>query len=109
MATVNASLSNATFYNVERFDVVQGEKFSLLLTDSDNIIVDFSVTNDPVLDIQSDVVNSQEVTASKVGRSRIIYLDKDDKKVKELIINVVESISDPAVSLDLSVGEEESK
>lgn len=107
MAKINATLSNATFYDVNVFDVLKGEKFTLSLLETQGGSEWFS-NNDPVLDIDK-TGEEADVTAKSVGSSRIMIFDTEGVKIKELNIRVVDAIVPQAVSLGLAAGEPELK
>lgn len=107
MAKINATLSNATFYDVNVFDVLKGEKFTLSLLETQGVSEWFS-NNDPVLDIDR-IGEEAEVTAKSVGSSKILIFDGVGVKIKELNIRVVDAIVPQAVSLGLTAGEPELK
>lgn len=106
MATVDARLSNATFYDVTRFDVVKGEVFSLSLIDwpAESRWVS---ENDPVLQIVHEPGNEGKITAKELGVSTIWFFEKtafgeQPKVIKELLITVVAEIVQPVSDLGLS-------
>lgn len=97
---VDARLSNATFYDVTRFDIIQGEAFSLDLVEFDGPTSWFS-NNDQVLEILQ-TGNRAEVKASELGTSWVWIFDDANAKIKELIITVVAAIVPPVSDLGLS-------
>lgn len=109
MATIDVRLKNATFYDVNKMDVVKGEEFSFTLTDPDGKIVDFTSTNDPVLESVKNGLADADVVAKNLGTSRIIFIDTDDVKQKVLTVTVVEKIAEPAVTLGLTAEQPELK
>ena len=106
MAKFNVKFSIATVYDVNRFDVVKGEKFSLHLTDT-TAATDWFSNNDPVLSMRVDNYDA-EVTASNVGESKIRVFD-GTSIVKELVINVVEKIAEMANNLNPQASTPENK
>lgn len=86
---VDISLKNARIYNVDKVDIVVGEKFIL---DTDLTIPSkwFS-DNDPVLSLAVGDI-SVEGTADKVGTSTILIMDENFQILKTLKFNVVEAI-----------------
>lgn len=97
---VDARLSNATFYDVARFDIMKGEAFSLDLVEFEGTTSWFS-NNDQVLEILQ-TGNQAEVEALELGTSWIWIFDSSNVKVKELIITVVAAIEQPVSDLGLS-------
>lgn len=97
---VDARLSNATFYDVTRFDIMQGEPFSLDLVEFDGTTSWFS-NNDQVLEI-IQTSNQAEVKALELGTSWVWIFDDDNVKIKELIITVVTAIVQPVSDLGIS-------
>lgn len=96
---VDVSFSNAKVYNIERFDVVIGQKFSLF-TDSAEPIKWFS-DNDPVLAISANGMNA-DIEATGLGESIIFIMDAAFTVIKKLTIKVVSAILEPAATLGLS-------
>lgn len=100
---VDVIFSNARVYNIDRFDVLKGETFSLL-TDRDEVSVWFS-NNDPVLNITvKDDGKSAEIKATETGDSMILIMDSLFFVVKKISILVVDSI-DQAANLNVTGGE----
>jgi hypothetical protein len=106
METVDLSLDIAYVEDVTRFKVVNGQEFDLILKGYDEA-VDYASTGDPVLDIkasqESDKVVS--ISAKEVGLSRFFFIKQADsgiETIKELRIEVVPAIVDPAVTLGLT-------
>lgn len=97
---VDARLSNATFYDVARFDIMQGEAFSLDLVDFEGTTSWFS-NNDQVLEILQ-TGNQAEVSALTLGPSLIWIFDSSNAKIRELLITVVAAIVQPVSDLGLS-------
>lgn len=107
MAIVDARLTNATFYDVTRFDVVKGQVFSLTLIDWPDESRWVS-ENDPVLEIVHAPGNEGEITAKELGISTIWMFEKaafgeQPKVIKELLITVVAEILPMVSDLGLSV------
>lgn len=105
MATVDARLINATFYDVTRFDIVEGHAFTLTLLHWPGESRWVS-ENDPVLEIKV-TPDLTEVVAKALGVSTIFILEKtgfgeQPKVIKELLITVVAEIIQPVSSLGLS-------
>lgn len=100
---VDISFVNAKVYNIERFDVVIGQKFSLF-TDS-GIPLSWFANNDQVLNV-IDNDSSADVEATGLGKSIILIMDAtvkegdDPKVVKKLIVNVVNAIVEQAKNLN---------
>lgn len=106
MATVDLSLDIAYVEDVTRFKVVNGQEFDLILKGHEGV-VDYASTGDPVLQI----VGSQEsdkvvhISAREIGLSRFFFIVQADSgidTIKELRIEVVPAIVDPAVTLGLT-------
>lgn len=100
MAKINVTLNNATFYDVNVFDIVKGEKFTLSLLETQGGSEWFS-NNDPVLDIDKNGEEA-EIIAKSVGSSKIMIFDAEGVKIKELNIRVVDAIVPQAVALGLA-------
>lgn len=109
MATVDLKLDNAYVENVTRFKVVKGETIGLILNREDSDYsgpVDYASTGDPVLDITAspEIDSVVSIDAKQVGVSRFFFIQKAESgfsPIKELRIEVVEAIQDPAVTLGL--------
>jgi hypothetical protein len=108
MASVDASLNNAYFEDVKRFKIVKGQKFSLLLKRNDDDYVgeiDYASTGDPVLNVGNLQNDAVEVTAGEVGVSRFFFIQKSETEfniIRQLRVEVVPEIVDPAVDLGLT-------
>lgn len=96
---VDVSFSNAKVYDINKFDVVLGQKF-LLTTDSADRLRWFS-DQDAVLSLSDDGITA-DVEATGLGESTILLMDGLFTKLKELTIKVVSAISEPAKSLGLT-------
>lgn len=96
---VHARLSNATFYDVTRFDIVKGEEFSLTIVDFEGATSWFS-NNDQVLEILQ-TGNDAQIKASELGASWIWIFDANNARIKEIIITVVAEIVLPVSTLGL--------
>lgn len=99
---IDISFDFAKVYNIEKFDVVKGQKF-LLTPDSTDDLKWFS-DNDPVLSLK---VSSKNVNgeATELGESTILIMDKNFSELKKLTVRVVDSIEQAATDLGLSAGE----
>lgn len=97
---IDIAFEFAKVYNIERADVVMGQKFTLL-SDFDN--GKWFSDNDPVLSL---IVNGRdaEVSANEKGATTILIMDSALAIQKILTINVVEAIAAPAVTLGVSAG-----
>lgn len=95
---VDVSFGFAKVYNIESFDVVKGQKFSLL-TDNTGESKWFS-DNDPVLSLIVDG-NNADVEATATGTSEIIIMDENLNQLKKITIKVVDAIIEPAKKLTL--------
>lgn len=99
---VDISLINAKVYNIEKFQVVIGQKFSLF-TDS-GIPLSWFANNDQVLNV-TDNDSSADVEATGLGTSIILIMDKDLKEVKRLTVDVVSAIVEQARNLNATGGQ----
>jgi hypothetical protein len=97
---VDALLTNAKFYDVTRFDIATGEKFSLMVYDFPSEYRIFS-DNDPALSF-TVTGSGADVSADKVGTSFIQIQNASKEIVKELIISVVDAIIPQATKLGLT-------
>lgn len=96
---VDVSFSFAKVYDITTFDVVLGQKFSLL-TDWVGTSNWFA-NNDPVLSLNVSG-NAADVEATGLGTSVILIMDASDTVVKKLTIKVVDAIVEPAKDLGLT-------
>lgn len=99
---VDVSFSFAKVYNVDRLiDVVQGQEFTLITDTPSNWYSD----NDQALDVDG---NTGKVKAVGLGTSSILMTTgtpgKDFVVWKEIAVNVLPSIEDPATSLGATAG-----
>lgn len=97
---VDVSFDFAKVYNIERFDVVIGQNFTLL-SDFDN--GKWFSDNDPVLSLR---VNGKDVDAKAVekGTTTILIMNTEHVIQKTLTINVVDEILPMAASLGVTAG-----
>lgn len=93
---VDVSFEFAKVYNIDKFDVVTGQKF-LLTTDGDGTQRWFA-DNDAVLNIIQKN-NTAAVEATAIGLSTILIMDNSFDVIKTLAINVVDAIVEPAIDL----------
>lgn len=102
---VDVSFKFAKVYDIEKIDVVIGEKFSLF-TDLDPAaeISHWFSDNDPVLSMGVNG-NHADLEATGLGTSIILIMNKDYATIKKLIIRVVAEIIEPAAELGLSAEE----
>ena len=102
---VDVKFDFAKVYDINKFDVTIGQKFMLLNDSTDK--VRWFPDNDPVLalvvDADTGIVN---VEATGIGTSVILIFDSTltYPPKKELTINVVDKVLDPATDLNLSSG-----
>jgi hypothetical protein len=98
---VDISFDFAKIYNIERVDVVAGQKFKLF-TDAEGLR--FFSDNDPVLSLRPNgtVV---EGAADDLGTTTILIMDANDVIHKKLVIRVVDAIVEPAATLNPTAGE----
>jgi len=102
MAKLDVSFGNAKIYDVTKFDVKVGEKFTLTLYETESSPnLKWLWSNDPVLESEQKN-NTSDVIAKKVGISELYLLGEDMKVAKILSINVVEDIIEPATNLGLA-------
>ena len=101
---VDVKFDFAKVYDINKFDVAIGQKFSLM-TDNTDSLKWFS-DNDPALamDITDSGVVNVEATAK--GTSVILITNENFTlpALKQLTINVVDKVLDPATDLNLSSG-----
>lgn len=99
---IDVRFDNVKVYNVENFDVVVGQKFSLIsdYTGKSKLFSD----NDPVLAIIQNG-NNASVTASAIGQSEISIRDENKTTIKTLIINVMDTIPDIPIDLGVTSGD----
>lgn len=103
--TVTAVFDNVKVYDVTKFDVVKGQKFSLL-SDAPDGARWFS-SEDPALTIKVSGKNA-DVTADELGASEVVIVDSNWNRLKIMAIEVVES-TEQASTLGLSAGQPEPK
>jgi hypothetical protein len=96
---VDVSFSFAKVYDVAKFDVVLGQKFSLL-TDFVGTSNWFA-NNDPVLSL-SVSANTADIEATGLGTSTILIMDESMAVIKTLTIRVVDAIIEPVKDLGLT-------
>lgn len=90
----------AKVYNIERFEVVKGQKFSLQ-SDATEKIKWFS-DNDPVLSIEtSQQGTSVTAEATAVGETTILIMNEGFSELKRLSIRVVDKIEPQATDLNI--------
>lgn len=100
---VDLSLSNAKVYDIEKVDIVKGQKFSLLTdyTEPSRWFFD----QDQVLNVTQEA-NSADVEATEIGTSTIIIVGATDFTVlKQITIKVVAEIIEPVADLGTKAGE----
>jgi len=110
MAKVDLKLDIAYVEDVTRFKVVKGTVLGLILRREESDYqgpVDYAATGDPILDIASSPETDEVVaiTAKEAGLSRFFFIQKAESgfsSIKELRIEVVPAIVDPAVNLGLT-------
>ena len=98
--TVDIAFDFAKVYNIERVDIVKGQNFKLF-TDFEN--GRFFSDNDEVLSIKP-VGTTVHGEALAVGASTILIMDSQLNIQKNLTINVLDAIVDPAASLGIEAG-----
>jgi len=99
---IDILLSNVKVYDINRFDVVLDEKFSLISDDTTTDYRWFS-DNDEVLNIVLSSKSSADVTATKEGQSTILIMDSSLAVIKTLTVSVKKSL-EVATSLNISAG-----
>jgi outer membrane lipoprotein-sorting protein len=103
---LDALFDFAQVFNIDaRIDVLQGQRFTLIMDQPEGIEV-FS-NNDKVLTLDhtaTDVV----VTASELGDSKVRFMT-DTAITKEILIRVVSEFVRPATDLGVTIGHPESK
>ena len=92
----------AKVYDIERADVVIGQKFSIL-TDYEGPTQWFA-DNDKVLAIDVSG-NNAEIEATAEGKSTVLIMNPDLLIIKKITINVVPAILDLAVDLGATADE----
>lgn len=93
----------AKVYDINKLDVAKGQSFSLQtdLTAQATQARWFS-DNDPVLAMKvSDNGFSADVQATEIGKATILIFGAGFSIIKEIDINVIETIEKPAVTLGL--------
>jgi len=103
---VDITFDFAKVYNIEKADIVLGQKFRLD-TDFSQPSKWFS-DNDPVLSLIVSG-NSAEVEAKQTGTSTILIMNEANGIEKTLVFKVVDSIQPMASDLGLKAGEPEIK
>jgi hypothetical protein len=93
---VDISFDFAKVYNIDKADVVSGQKFTLS-TDFDN--GKWFSDQDQVLSLKVSGRDA-EATANEVGTSTILIMDSSFTIQKQLVIKVVEQILPMAQSLN---------
>jgi hypothetical protein len=99
---VDITFEFAKAYNVEKIDVVKGQKFTIN-TDYTEPSKWFS-DSDPVLSLVVDS-GSAEAEAKELGLSTILIMNSGFEIQKTLTIKVVSSIEPMATALDVTTGE----
>lgn len=99
---IDVKFSNAKVYDVNTFDVAKGEKFSIL-TDYTQPSKWFS-DNDPVLSMKV-AGDFAEMEALETGASTLLIMDGNFGILKQITINVLEEIVDPATDINVKGGE----
>jgi hypothetical protein len=100
---IDISFDFAKVYDIEKFDVVLGQKFSLQ-SDSTEKLKWFS-DNDPVLSIKDSGTNA-DGEATALGESTILLMDENLVEQKRLTVRVVQAIVQQATELGISSGED---
>lgn len=104
---LNAFFENVVVYNVfYALDVKAGEKFTLVMDKPDEMS-DVFVNNDEVLNHKHNGTDI-EIEALSKGKS-IIRIMKDTNIVRDIQVNIVDSIQRPATTLNATFGEPENK
>jgi hypothetical protein len=103
---VDITFDFAKVYNIDKADVVQGQRFTLN-TDYAAASKWYS-DNDPVLSLKVSG-NSAEVEAKETGTSTILIMNEANGIEKTLVFKVVDSIQPMAADLGLKAGEPETK
>lgn len=99
---VDISLDNARIYNIEKADIVKGQKFTL---NSDYAETSHWFSDeDQVLSIKVTGSTAQ-VEAKELGKSTILIMNADYDSIKTLTFNVVESIEPMATDIGVSAAE----
>jgi hypothetical protein len=97
---VDISFDFAKVYNIEKVDIVVGQKFTLI-TDYDG--GRYFSENDPVLSLKP-IGRDVEGEANEVGTSTILIMDASFVILKTLTIQVVEAIAPLASTLGVTAG-----
>lgn len=98
---VDISFEFAKVYNIEKVDIVKGQKFNLF-TDTEG--VRWFSENDPVLSFKV-IGKDVEGQAEEIGVSTILIMDAAYAILKTLLITVVDAIIPMATSLGATVDE----
>lgn len=109
---IDAIFENVVIYNVlYKFDIKVGQKLTLVM-DKPEEMNDVFVNNDKVLSHEHKGTDIElETLAVGVSKVRIMKDLEDGKSniVREILINVVDSIQRPATTLNVSLGPPEEK
>lgn len=93
---VDISFDFAKVYDIERADVVKGQKFVLLTDWADN--ARWFADNDAVLSLNVTGANAA-LEATAIGTSIILIMGPELDLIKKLTIQVVDEILEPAKEL----------
>lgn len=103
---VHVFLKNAKIYNVSILDIVQGEEFTLVTDAPEGTTWFFD--NDEVLEMKVSQKDAK-VTAMELGKSTILLMLPSRQVIKEISIEVIEKVEDPASTLNAKADEPEIK
>jgi hypothetical protein len=97
---VDISFEFAKVFNIDKLvHVAKGQQFSIFTDSTDK--VNFFSNNDATLAINASD-NAADITATGLGESILLIMDANFTIVKTLIFLVLDSIQEPATSLNTS-------
>jgi hypothetical protein len=108
MASVDVALKNSKFYNVVKFDVINGEEGTIFLTPDKEGPTRWFWEHDRVLDTEVEG-NQAKFKATAIGDATLYIYDVPGSNTRgsvimEVTIKVTEAILAPAAKLTATVG-----
>lgn len=94
---VHVFLKNAKIYNVSILDIVQGEEFTLVTDAPEG--TNWFFDNDEVLEMKVSQKDAL-ITAKEIGKSTILLMLPTRQVIKEINIQVIQKVEDPASTLN---------
>lgn len=103
---IDIALDNVRVYNIEKADIVTGEKFTLTVaTPEISGKLKWFTDNDPALDIElTEDTGEINVVAGELGKSTILIMDESFKILKTLTLNIVDDINPIARKINAVIG-----